>query len=59
MFKRVFKFDRKHCPTAVGSLEVTAARLGSAAIERILTHLGLQTRALPLAPARELTQHAA
>ena len=42
-----------HCPNCGGQLKIIAAILESAVIERILTHLGLQSRAPPRTPARE------
>ena len=53
--KRVFELDLEHCPNCGGELKITAAILAHArasvpwqpVIEKILTHLGLQARALP------------
>ena len=59
LLKRVFEIDLEHCPNCGGQLRIIAAILESAVIERILTHLGLQARAPPRAPARGHTQHAA
>ncbi len=42
-----------------GELKIIAAILESAVVERILTHLGLQARAPPRAPARGDIQQAA
>ena len=53
LLKRVFQIDLEHCPNCGGELKIIAAILESAVIERILTHLGLQARAPPQAPARE------
>ena len=53
LLKRVFEIDLEHCPNCDGELKIIAAILASAVIERILTHLGLQARAPPRAPARE------
>ena len=53
LLKRVFEIDLEHCPNCGGELKIIAAILESAVIERILTHLGLQARAPPRAPARE------
>ena len=53
MHKRVFDIDLEHCPNCGGELKIIAVILESAVIERILTHLGLQARAPPRAPARE------
>ena len=59
LLKRVFEIDMEHCPNCGGELKIIAAILESAVIERILTHLGLQARAPPRAPARGHMQHAA
>ena len=59
LLKRVFDIDLQHCPNCGGELKIIAAILESAVIERILTHLGLQARAPPRAPARGQTLHAA
>ena len=50
--KRVFDLDLKHCPNRGGELKIIAAILGQPVIEKVLTHLGLQARAPPHAPAR-------
>jgi len=42
----------EHCPNCGGELMIIAAILEQPVIERILTHLGLQVRAPPRAPAR-------
>ena len=52
LIKRVFEIDVEHCPTCGGSLKIIAAIWKQPVIERILTHLGLQARAPPRAPAR-------
>jgi hypothetical protein len=52
MLKRVFDLDLEHCPNCGGDLKIIAAILESPVIEKILTHLGLQARAPPRAPAR-------
>ncbi len=52
LLKRVFEIDLEHCPNCGGELKIIAAILESVVIERILTHLGLQARAPPRAPAR-------
>ena len=54
----VYKIDLEHCLNCDGLLKIIAAILESAAIERILTHLGLQARAPPRAPAPGPMQHA-
>ena len=51
LLKRVFALDLEHCPNCGGELKIIAAILEAPVIERILTHLGLQTRAPPRAPA--------
>ena len=53
LLKRVFEIDLEPCPNCGGELKIIVAILKSAVIERILTHLGLQARAPPQAPARE------
>ena len=57
--KRVFDLDLKHCPNCGGELKLIAAILEQPVIEKILTHLGLQARALPRAPARGQSLQAA
>jgi hypothetical protein len=52
LLKRVFELDMEHCPNCGGELKIIAAILEQAVIEKILTHLGLQARAPPRAPAR-------
>ena len=52
LLKRVFEIDLEHCPNCGGELKIIAAILEAPVIERILTHLGLQARAPPRAPAR-------
>jgi hypothetical protein len=52
LLKRVFDLDLEHCPNCGGELKVIAAILEQPVIEKILTHLGLQARAPPRAPAR-------
>jgi len=42
----------EHCPNCGGELKIIAAILEQSVIEKILTHLGLQARAPPRAPAR-------
>jgi hypothetical protein len=60
LLKRVFDIDIEHCPNCGGSLKIIAAPstgCSGQAIEdppvivRILTHLGLPSRAPPRAPA--------
>ena len=52
LLKRVFEIDMEHCPNCGGELKIIAAILEQPVIEKILTHLGLQARAPPRAPAR-------
>ena len=52
LLKRVFELDMAHCPNCGGELKIIAAILEAPVIEKILTHLGLQARAPPRAPAR-------
>jgi hypothetical protein len=52
LLKCVFELDLKHCPNCGGELKIIAAILEQPVIEKILTHLGLQARAPPRAPAR-------
>jgi hypothetical protein len=52
LLKRVFEIDMAHCPNCGGELKIIAAILEQPVIEKILTHLGLQARAPPRAPAR-------
>ncbi len=53
LLKRDFQIDLEHCPNCGGELKIIAAIMEAPVIERILTHLGLQARAPPRAPARE------
>jgi len=52
LLKCVFDLDMEHCPNCGGDLKIIAAILEQPVIEKILTHLGLQARAPPRAPAR-------
>ena len=52
LLKRVFDLDLEHCPNCGGELRIIAAIQEQPVIEKILTHLGLQARAPPRAPAR-------
>ena len=52
LLKRVSEIDMAHCPNCGGELRIIAAILEQHVIESILTHLGLQARAPPRAPAR-------
>ncbi len=51
LLKRVFEIDMAHCPNCGGELKIIAAILEQPVVEKILTHLGLQARAPPRAPA--------
>ncbi|MDH3772250.1 MAG: transposase [Nitrospirota bacterium] len=52
LLKRVFAIDLTACPQCGGPLTILAAIEDPAVIIKILTHLGLPTRAPPKAPAR-------
>ena len=52
LLRRVFDLDLQHCPNCGGELKIIAAILEQPVIEKLLTHLGLQARAPPRAPAR-------
>jgi hypothetical protein len=52
LLERVFEIDMEHCPNCGGEFKVIAVILEPPVIEKILTHLGLQARAPPRAPAR-------
>ena len=51
LLKRVFEIDMAHCPNSGGELKIIVAIMEQPVIEKILTHLGLQARAPPRAPA--------
>ena len=53
LLKRVFDIDVEHCVCG-GRLKIIAAIEDPVVIARILTHLGLPSRAPPRAPARRL-----
>jgi len=50
LLKRVFDIDIEHCPHCGGNMKIIAAILESAAITKILNHLGLPARAPPRSP---------
>ena len=52
LLKRMFEIDMEHCPNCGSELKIIAAILEQPVIEKILTHLGLQARVPPRAPAR-------
>jgi hypothetical protein len=52
LLERVFDLDLEHCPNCGGELNIIAPILEQPVIEKILTHLGLQARVPPRAPAR-------
>jgi len=52
LLKRVFAIDITTCPQCGGTLTILAAIEAPAVIIKILSHLGLPTRAPPRAPAR-------
>ena len=52
LLQRVFAIDLTTCPQCGGALTILAAIEDPAVISKILSHLGLPTRAPPTAPAR-------
>jgi hypothetical protein len=52
LLKRVF--DIEHCPNCGGALKIIATIEDPPVIDKILSHLGLPTRAPPRAPARRV-----
>ena len=52
LLKRMIKLFLEHCPDCGGELKIIAAILETPVIERILTHVAVQIRAPPRAPAR-------
>ena len=59
LLKRVFDLDLEQCPNCGGELKMIAAIPEQPVIKKILTHLGLQARAPPRAPARAQALQAA
>ena len=57
--KRVVEIDMGYYSNCGGKLKIIAAILEALVIEKILTHLGLQARATPRAPARGQSLRAA
>jgi len=51
LLKRVFEIDMASCPRCSGPLTIIAAIEDPAVMAKILTHLGLPTRAPPRSPA--------
>ena len=57
LLKRVFDIDLQHCPNCgAGELKIIAAILERPAIEKILSHLGLDPQPPPRGRARESGQ---
>ncbi|HET9538185.1 MAG TPA: transposase [Mesorhizobium sp.] len=52
LLKRVFDIDVEHCPNCGSALKIIAAIEDPPVIVKILTHLGLPTRAPPRSPAQ-------
>ncbi len=59
LLRRLFGIDLADCSNCGSKLNVIAATLEAPVIEKILTHLGLQARARPRAPARSQALQAA
>jgi hypothetical protein len=57
LLERVFDIDLQHCPNCgAGELKIIAAILERPAIEKILTHLGIDPQPPPRGRAREAGQ---
>ena len=54
LLKRVFDIDIECCPNCGGALKIIAAIEDPPVIVKILSHLGLPTRAPPRSPARRV-----
>ena len=54
LLKQVFDIDIEHCPNCGGALKIIAAIEDPPVIIKILSHLGLPTRAPPRSPARRV-----
>jgi putative transposase len=54
LLKRIFDIDMEHCSNCGGALKIIAAIEDPPVIVKILTHLGIPTRAPPRAPARRV-----
>jgi hypothetical protein len=54
LLKRVFDIDVARCPNCGGALKIIAAIEDPPVIVKILSHLGLSTRAPPRASARRV-----
>jgi hypothetical protein len=52
LLKRVFDIDIENCPNCGGALKIIAAIEDPPVIVKILSHLGLPTRAPPRSPAQ-------
>ena len=59
LLQRVFDIDMQHRPNCGGELMIIAAILEQPVIEKVLTHLGLQSRAPPRAAERGQSLQAA